>query len=106
MGKIYAAARALALLVAIAAAFVTIPQIAAILLLLGAISAIGQSEEETAKLFLVAIVLTLGAQALEALPSVGGTLSTIFAGLGTVAIGASIMGIAIGAANRLRADWA
>lgn len=106
MGKIYALARALALVVAIAAAFVTVPQVAAILLLLGAVAAIGQSDEENAKLFLVAIVLTVGSQALLALPTVGAPLSTIFGGLGTAAIGAAAMAIGLGAVNRLKTDWA
>ncbi|HVV28807.1 MAG TPA: hypothetical protein VHC40_12655, partial [Rhizomicrobium sp.] len=69
MDKIYAAARALAVILAIASAFVAIPSIAAILLVLGGISAIGEDSERNSRTYLIAIVLLLGAHLLEAIPA-------------------------------------
>jgi len=105
MQKLYTAARAIAVLVAIVAAFVTIPYVAVILLVLGAISAIGNSAETNTRVFLVAIVLTVGSKSLEAIPAIGTYLSTIFGGIGTAAIGASILAITLTLYNRTIADW-
>jgi hypothetical protein len=105
MGKLYAVARALAVLVAIAAAFVTVPYVAIVLLVLGAISAIGNTAENNIRVFLVAIVLAVGSKALIAIPTVGADLSVIFGGIGTAAIGASIVGVCTGLYARTKSDW-
>lgn len=105
MGKIYAAARALAVIVAIASAFVSIPNLAVLLLVLGGISAIGNDSEKNSRTYLIAIVLILGAKALEAIPVAGAALATIFASLGTAAVGASIVAITITLACRIKSDW-
>ncbi|HZZ34699.1 MAG TPA: hypothetical protein VFE03_03175 [Caulobacteraceae bacterium] len=105
MGKLYAAARALAVLVAIAAAFTTIPYVAIILLVLGAVVGVGNSPEDNIRVFLIAIVLTLGSKMLEAIPGAGMYLSTIFTGIGMAAFGASVSGIVIGLYRRTMADW-
>jgi hypothetical protein len=105
MGKVYAGARALAILVAIAAAFATIPYVAVVLLVLGASSAIGNTPEDTIRVFLIAVVLVVGSKALDAIPGVGVRLDVIFSGIGTAAIGASILSIVLGLARRIRSDW-
>jgi hypothetical protein len=105
MRKLYTVARALAVLVAIVAAFVTIPYVAVILLALGAISAIGNTPENNSRVFLIAIVLVVGSKSLDAIPTVGTYLSTIFGGIGTAAIGASVLAIVLGLYARTIAEW-
>jgi hypothetical protein len=100
MGKVYAAARALAVLVAIAAAFATIPYVAAILLALGFVSGIGNSNEDSMRVFVIAIVLMLGSKLLDAVPGAGGYLVTMFTGLGTAAFGSAVAGIVLGLYRR------
>jgi hypothetical protein len=100
MGKLYAAARAVAVLVAIAAAFATIPYVMVILLVLGAVAGIGNSNEDNVRVFLIAIVLAVGSKSLEAIPDVGTYLATIFSGIGTAAFGASVMGVTLGLYRR------
>jgi hypothetical protein len=105
MGKLSDAARALAVLAAIVGAFVTLPSAAAILLVLGGISALDNSGDNV-KIYTSAIVLTVGAASLSAIPVVGSYLVAIFSGLGTALVGASVVGITLSAYHRLRADWA
>jgi hypothetical protein len=100
MGKLYAVARAAAVLVAVVAAFATIPYAAVILLVLGAIAGIGNSPEDNMRVFLIAIVLAVGSKSLEAIPEAGAYLSAIFSGIGTATFGASVAGIAIGLYRR------
>lgn len=106
MGKLYAAARALAVLLAIVAAFVTIPYVIPILLVLGGLSAIANTPEQNTRVFVITIVLLLGAKALTGLPGVGTYLSAIFGNLGTALVGASMVAIALGAFARIKTDWA
>ena len=105
MNKISAAARALAVLLAIASAFVSAPLIVPLLLLFGGIAAIGNTTERNSKSMLMAIVLVLGAKQLEAIPFTGPYLATIFSSLGTAFVGASIVAIAITLAFRIERDW-
>ena len=95
MGKLFAGARALAVLAAIIGAFATIPYLAAILLVLGGVAAIGNKPEDNLRVFLTATVLIVGAKQLEALPAVGSYLAVIFANIGTGAFGASAVGVAL-----------
>ena len=106
MGKLYAVARALAVVLAIVAAFVTIPYVIPILLVLGALSAIANTSEQNTRVFVITIVLLLGAKALTGLPGVGTYLSAIFGNLGTALVGASMVAIALGAYGRIKTDWA
>lgn len=105
MGKLFGGARALAVLVAIAAAFATIPDVAIILLVLGAVAGVGNTPEDNNRVFLIAIVLTVGSKLLEAIPGAGTYLSTIFSGIGTAAFGASVTGITLGLYRRTMADF-
>lgn len=105
MSKIYAVARALAILLAIIAAFVTVPMAAPLLLILGAVSAIGNNAEQNGRVYVITIVLLVGAKSLEVIPTVGPYLASIFGGLGLALVGVSMMGIAMGVVARVKGDW-
>jgi hypothetical protein len=105
MDKIYAAARALAVILAIASAFVAIPNVALLLLVLGGISAIGNDSERNSRTYLIAIVLILGAKTLEVIPAAGAALATIFTSLGIAVVGAAMVAITITLACRIKSDW-
>jgi hypothetical protein len=77
MDKLYAVARLLGVILAIVAAFVVILNAAAALLILGGVAAIGNDTERNIKIMLAAVVLVLGAKALEAIPAVGVPLAAI-----------------------------
>lgn len=106
MEKFCALSRALAILIAIIAAFVAIPQTAVILLVLGGISAICNTPEENMRLYVVTLVLILGAKTLEVIPAIGTQLAAIFTNIGIATLGFSIVAISIRVALRLRNDWA
>jgi hypothetical protein len=105
MNKICPAARACAIIVAIASAFVSAPLIAPLLLVFGGIAAIGNTSEKNTKNFLMAVVLILGAKSLETIPVAGPYLATMFASLGIAFFGASVVAIVITLGYRLHRDW-
>jgi len=105
MHKVTAAARLLAVLLAIASAFINIAVMAPVLFVLGGIAAIGNSSERNAKNYLMTIVLVLGAQTLRVLPYLGSYLATVFTSLGIAFVGASIIAITITLEQRIRQDW-
>jgi hypothetical protein len=106
LDKISAIARALAVLLAILAAFVNLPMAFAILFVLGAIAAVTNTPENNLRIWVITIVLMLTAKSLDGLPAVGTYLSAIFTNLGVGLTGASLMGITLGMFNRIRGDWA
>ena len=105
MNEITAAARGLAVILAIVSAFVSVPLTAPLLLVFGAIAAIKNDSERNARNFLITLVLLLGAKTLEVLPAVGPYLAAIFTSLGIAFVGASIVAIVITLAYRLKRDW-
>lgn len=105
MDKVTAAARALAVILAIASAFVSYTIIGPVLFILGGIAAIGNSTERNSKNYLITIVLVLGAETLRVLPYVGNYLATMFVSLGIAFVGASIISITITLESRIRQDW-
>lgn len=105
MYEICAAARAFAVILAIASAFVTVPLTAPLLLLFGGIAAIKNDSERNSRNFIITIVLLLGAKTLEVIPAVGPQLATIFGSLGIAFVGASIVAIVITLALRIKRDW-
>ena len=105
MDKISALARALAILIAIIAAFVVIPQAAVILLVLGGISAIVNTPEDNMRLYLVTVLLILGAKSLEVIPAAGPSLAAIFTNIGLATLGYSIVAISIRIVLRIKNDW-
>ena len=105
MDKLYAVARLLGIALAIVSAFVAIPNVALALLILGAVAAIGNDMDRNVKLMIGAVVLTLTAKSLEAVPAVGPQLATIFANVGIAFVGASVMAITLLIVTRVRTDW-
>lgn len=105
MVKIAAVARALVVILAIVTAFSTNPLLVPVLILLGGVAAIGNTPERNSKNYLITLVLILGAKTLEAIPTVGIYLATIFAALGVAFVGASIVSIAITLEYRIMRDW-
>src|SRR5215471_7493115 len=105
MSEISAAARALAVILAIASAFISVPLMAPLLLVFGGIAAIKNNSEKNSRNFLITIVLILGATTLQAIPYIGSYLSTIFESLGLAFIGASMVAIVVTLAYRIKRDW-
>lgn len=105
MNKVSATARALAVILAIASAFVSNSFIAPLLFVLGGIAAIGNTSDRNSKNYLITVVLILGASTLQVIPYVGTYLATIFASLGVAFVGASIIAITITLEERIRQDW-
>jgi hypothetical protein len=105
LSKVCAVARALAVLLAIAGAFVTVPYLAIALLLLGFISAITNTPENNTRIFLITIVLLLGAKTLAVIPTAGDSLATVFGNLGIALFGACVMAVVLGVYARVRSDW-
>ncbi len=105
MSKLSAVGRLLAVVVAIASAFVQSPIIAPLLLIFGGIAAIGNTPDRNAKNYMITVVLILGASALQGFPYVGTALATIFESLGMAFVGASIIAITITLEQRIVRDW-
>jgi hypothetical protein len=105
MNEISAAARALAVILSIVSAFVTVPLTAPLLLVFGGIAAIKNTSEKNSRNYLITLVLLLGAKTLEVLPVVGSRVATVFTSLGIAFVGASIVAIVITLAYRFKRDW-
>jgi hypothetical protein len=105
MNEISAAARAIAVILAIASAFVSVPLMATLLLAFGGIAAIKNNSDKNTRNFLMTIVLLLGARSLQTIPVVGSYLATIFESLGIAFVGASIVAIVVTLAYRIKRDW-
>ena len=105
MNVISAAARALAVILAIVSAFISVPLTPALLLVLGGIAATKNNSEKNSRNFLMTIVLILGAKTLSAIPVIGSYLATIFGSLGIAFVGASMVAIVITLAYRFKRDW-
>ena len=106
LNKLYAVARLLVVVVAIAAAFVTVPSVGAILLILGAIAGVGVAKEDRARLYLVALLLVVASKTLTEIPGVAGAyLSGIFGSLGTGYVGASVVALTLSLLASIKQDW-
>jgi hypothetical protein len=105
MNKVSAAARALAVILAIASAFASIPLAVPLLLLFGGIAAVGNTPDRNSKNYMMTLVLLLGASTLSAVPYVGSYLATVFESLGAAFVGASIVAITITLEYRITRDW-
>lgn len=105
MNEIIAASRALAIILAVASAFVSVPLMVPLLLVFGGIAAIKNSSEKNSKNYLITIVLILGAKTLQTIPFIGSYLAAIFTSLGIAFVGASIVAIVITLAYRIKRDW-
>lgn len=106
MDKIYPGARLIAVLYAIVAAFVVLPQTSLVLLVVGGISGFGSASEDNQRILLTALALNVSAPLLESIPSIGAQLAAIFGGFGTAYAGAALVTIAVSLFGRVRSDWA
>ncbi len=102
MSKLTTIALGLGVLIAIVSAFVEIPSLALVMLIVGGVSGWDTPTENRAGLYLTAIVLTTMSGQLDAIPSVGGYLASIFGTLGIGAFGASIVTICQAITGRLK----
>jgi hypothetical protein len=111
--KIFSFATLVVIALAIVAAFVTVPYVSVILLLLGVVTGAGisMSGKGSDHLFIVAIVLTIIGERLMNVPEAGSLqpvfahLGVIFAGIGMSTIGASATVIGMGMIRHLLNDW-
>lgn len=107
MHKLYALARLCAVVVAVVAAFVAVPYVAAILLILGAIAGFGVARDDRTRLYVVTLLLVAASKFLEGIPGEVGTyLAAIFTGLGTAYVGASIVALTHSLMMHIKEDWA
>lgn len=106
MDKVIAVARAIGVLLAVVAAFVTIPYVATVLLVLGAIAALNNTPDDSTRVYMITIVLFLIAKSVAVVPTAGGILAAIFTNLDMALIGASLVSVVLGLYARIRRDWA
>ena len=106
MDKICNIAILLALIVAIVAAFVDIPNAAAILIILGAIGGINTADkpEYRVRIYGAAVVLVVGAHMLAEIPAVGTQLAAIFTGVGAAFVGTSVVALTLAIVTQTKAN--
>jgi hypothetical protein len=106
VGKIAGLARALAILLAVVAGVVTVPNVDAriVLVLLGLIAGIGYGDDTRSGLILTALVLPLVSAALALLPVVGGYLGAIAGNVGLAAAGAVATSVAVRLFSLVKGD--
>ena len=80
-----------AVALAVVGAFVTIPHLSAVLVILGLVAGLLIDGPDHVRIIVSALALTALAGALNAIPSVGGYLTTIVSNFGVILSGAAIM---------------
>jgi hypothetical protein len=81
----------IAVILAIVGAFVTIPYLAAALVIIGLVIGFSIDAADHVRVIVSALALTALAGALSSIPAIGGHLTSIVSSLGVVAAGAAIM---------------
>jgi hypothetical protein len=106
LDKICNIAILLAFIVAIVAAFTAIPNVTAILLVLGAIGGLNSADKPDyrVRVYGAAIVLMVGAHLLNEIPAAGSYLATIFSGVAAAFVGLSVVAITLAIANQVKAN--
>ncbi len=91
ISKVGGLARALAILLALVAAFVQIPglNVALVLVVLGLIGGLAYGEDSALRLFLTVLVLSAIGGALGTIPGIGAQLAAFAGGVGLAAAGAA-----------------
>ena len=104
MDKICNVAILIAFILAIVAAFVPIPNIAAILLVLGAVGGLNTADkpEYRVRLYGAGAILILGAHMLMEIPVAGNYLAGIFTGASLIFVGASVVAITLAIVYQIR----
>lgn len=105
MDKILAVVRVLAVILAVATMFVTVPYAAPILLVLGLVGAVGVPVEDGPRFFIMAVLLTVAPKAFDAIPTVGAYIDTFLTSLGLAIMGVAVGSIIKGLFVRIRGDW-
>jgi len=106
VGKVGGLARALAIILAIIAGFVLIPNVnvALILVVLGLFAGLVYDEETTLRLFIVILVLPVVANALTNIPAVGVQLGAAAVNVALAASGAAATRIAMRLYQMVKGD--
>lgn len=101
-------ARALALVLAVVAGFVSIPNLdaALVLVVLGLVAGLAYGEDAASRLMLTVLVLPAVSAALNFIPQVGAQLAQIATNLGLATAGAAATVIAVKAYGLLKGDVA
>lgn len=107
MNKLYAATRGLGVLLAVIAAFVSIPNlnVAAALVLLGIVTGLGVTEENGMRLMMAILVLPVVAVALGNVPQIGEQLGAVANNFGLSVAGSGATLIVRRIVNLLKNDW-
>lgn len=105
LSKVSSIAVAIGLLVAIVAAFATIPYAALILVIAGVIGGLSVEADMRPRLIAAAILLTVGAKALDAIPTAGPYLTNVFTNIGAVLTAAALVAVAISLFNLTKNQW-
>lgn len=108
MNKIYAVARGLGVLLAIAAAFVAIPNlnVAAVLVVLGIITGLGTSEDHAMRVMVATLALPVIGVALANIPQIGEQLGAIASNLGLSVAGSGATLVVRRIIGLVKDDWA
>ena len=106
MDKICTIAILLAFILAIVAAFVAVPYVTAILLILGGIGGLNTADkpEYRVRIYGAGIILVLGAHMLAEIPAVGNYLAAIFTAVSLVFVGASVVAITLAVGYQIKAN--
>lgn len=106
VSKIAGLARALGIILAVVAAFVSIPNlnVALVLVVVGLIAGLVYTEETATRLFLTVLVLPIVAAALNMIPSLGTQLGAVATNLALTAAGAAATYIAVRVFNIAKDD--
>jgi hypothetical protein len=106
ISKVAGLARALAIILAVVAAFITIPNlnVALVLVILGLIAGLAYSEDNVTRLILTVLVLPAVAVALATIPAIGSYLGAVATNVALAATGASATLIAIRLFNLVKGD--
>ena len=93
LDRVKSIALVLVLLAAIASAFANIPNLALILLVLGAVGGWDAPEDRRLGTMVMALVLISLSGELAAIPAAGDAFATIFRNIGVAAVGSAIIGV-------------
>ena len=106
LNKVAGLARALAIILALVAGFVAIPNldVALVLIVLGLIAGLGYSDDTATRLVLTVLVLPAVGAALSAIPAIGGQLANVAGNVALAAAGAAATMITIRLYNLAKGD--
>lgn len=106
LGKVAGLARALGIILALVAAFVSIPNlnVALVLVVLGLIAGLTYTDEGATRLFLTVLVLPAVGLALNAIPQIGAQLGAVATNVAILAASAAATYIAIRLFNIAKDD--